>query len=425
MRNFFQTILATTLLCSGLSIAVASTPGAVFTTGIDGTPVNGNIYDAATDVYLNGGPGAHAKCTSAGLDDGDYYFVVTDPSTGTLLSTDLVAQRKFRVANGAIVQYLGSTHFLGTGKCDGNITVQLAPYARTPNPGGEYKVSVSKDPTFPNSATKSDNWKVRSDANCLSKAVKVCVSCPENISIPCSQVNGTGAIVNFEEPIVLPTIGTTVTCNPPSGSFFPQGVTTVYVTAVNTKGQSAGCSFTVTVGDCPQYHITCPGDITVCAPGSGVCTATGLFSIPAGNDLVTVTANHQPSEAFPLGTTVVTFTAKQGEVLLETCSFNVNVQDCSNGVICGHVVNTDSNLPIAGWRLVLSGAGNGIGYTDATGSYCFSSLLPGVYTVTELPPVGCWVATTATTATFTVSCANASNRFDVTFGEACRCEIRY
>lgn len=413
-------ILSLVLLCC---VASAS-PGAIWTTVLDGSVVNGNIYALGTDVYLNGGPGAHQKCTVAGLPDGDYAWAVTDPSNSVLLSTDSVTERRFRVAGGQIVSYLGTTHLLGTNPC-GGITIQLEPFSHTPSPGGEYSVSVSPTIGFDKSTIKNDNFKIRTDANCLSKAVKVCVSCPENISIPCSQVNGTGAIVNFEEPIVLPTIGTTVTCNPPSGSFFPQGVTTVYVTAVNTKGQSAGCSFTVTVGDCPQYHITCPGDITVCAPGAGVCTATGLFSIPAGNDLVTVTANHQPSEAFPLGTTVVTFTAKQGDVLLETCSFNVNVQDCSNGVICGHVVNTDSNLPIAGWRLVLSGAGNGIGYTDATGSYCFSSLLPGVYTVTELPPVGCWVATTATTATFTVSCANASNRFDVTFGEACRCEIRY
>lgn len=421
MRNFFSTILAATLLCSGLS---ASTPGAVFTTGLDGAPVNGNIYEASTDVYLNGGPGAHGKCGSAGLDDGDYYFVVTDPSTGTLLSTDAVTQRKFRVSGGAIVSYLGSTHFISTGKCNGNITVQLSPYAKTPNPGGEYKVSVSKDPAFPNSATKSDNWKIRTDANCLSKSVKVCVSCPENINIPCTSVNGTGVVVNFTEPIVLP-LGTPVVCNPPSGSFFPVGTTTVTAIAANAKGQTAACAFTVTVGDCPQYHLACPPDISVCAPGSGVCTATGLFVIPAGDDLVTVTADHQPSEAFPLGTTVVTLTAKQGATVLETCAFSVTVRDCSNGVICGHVVNTDTHIPIGGWRLVLSGAGNGLGYTDASGSYCFSSLTPGVYTVTELPPVGCWYPTTDISQTLTVGCENASNRFDVTLGQVCRCGVQY
>src|SRR5262245_52003742 len=63
--------------------------GAIFTTEFDGTPVNANIYDEKCDVYLNGGP---AKDGSAGLPEGDYYFMVTAPAgseeAGTLLSTD-------------------------------------------------------------------------------------------------------------------------------------------------------------------------------------------------------------------------------------------------------------------------------------------------------------------------------------------------
>ena len=50
--------------------------------------MNFNIYDSKDDVYLDGGPGPGAPQTAAGLDDGTYYFMVTDPSGHTLLSED-------------------------------------------------------------------------------------------------------------------------------------------------------------------------------------------------------------------------------------------------------------------------------------------------------------------------------------------------
>jgi hypothetical protein len=43
--------------------------------------------------------------------------------------------------------------------------------------------------------------------------------------------------------------GLVVACNPPSGSCFPIGVTTVVCTATDTAGNTATCSFTVTTFD--------------------------------------------------------------------------------------------------------------------------------------------------------------------------------
>ena len=84
-------------VCLAIAIAVSTLfahapSGAIFTTLSDGTEVNFNIYPAKEAVYLDGGPGPGAPQTAAGLDDGVY------------------------------------------------VTVQLMPYADTPNPGGEYKV---------------------------------------------------------------------------------------------------------------------------------------------------------------------------------------------------------------------------------------------------------------------------------------------
>src|SRR5215203_5187459 len=118
--------------------------GAIFTTDASGVPVNLNIYAAKEDVYLNGGPGINAPDDAAGLPAGTYSFQVTDPSGKTLLSTDPVACRQFTVdASGVITSVAASgacAHDTGTSGDDSGITVQLFPFADTPNNGGVYKV---------------------------------------------------------------------------------------------------------------------------------------------------------------------------------------------------------------------------------------------------------------------------------------------
>lgn len=112
--------------------------GAIFTTDKDGTKTNKGVYAVKETVYLNGGP-TNQNCGQAGLPDGDYYFQVTDPSGNVLLSQDTVSERQVRVQGGVISQYLGTTHVTSAGTCQA-VTVALAPFNDTANPGGEYKV---------------------------------------------------------------------------------------------------------------------------------------------------------------------------------------------------------------------------------------------------------------------------------------------
>jgi hypothetical protein len=87
-----------------LAEAGAPLPGAIFTTIADGTIVNANTqYTSKCEVYLDGGPGPNAPAKAAGLPAGDYFFQVTDPNGQTLLSTDVVNNRRFRVANSVII----------------------------------------------------------------------------------------------------------------------------------------------------------------------------------------------------------------------------------------------------------------------------------------------------------------------------------
>ena len=169
-------------LIAGLVVALPGFPagahapsGAIFTTVEDGSEVNFNIYPSKDSVYLDGGPGPGAPKTAAGLDDGEYYFQVTDPSGKVLLSQDSIECRRFTVTDGVITGLSGTCQTHGTGfDTDwGATTIQLMPYADTPNRGGEYKVWVTMvadyDPTFSTpgnrhgfvpSHSKTDNFKV-------------------------------------------------------------------------------------------------------------------------------------------------------------------------------------------------------------------------------------------------------------------------
>jgi hypothetical protein len=153
--------------------------GAIFTTDVTGAPVNLNHYLNKQDVYLNGGPGINAPASAAGLPADIYTFQVTNPNGRTLLSTDALACRQFRVDASGVIQSVAPSgacaHATGHDAEDLGITVQLYPFNDTPNPGGVYKVWVTptsrldcknaaKTGCFVPRYSKTDNFKVKANA---------------------------------------------------------------------------------------------------------------------------------------------------------------------------------------------------------------------------------------------------------------------
>lgn len=147
-------VLALLVLCGGifvLAVRAGNISGAIFTTVANGSEVNFNIYADKNDVYLDGGPGPGAPQGAAGLPDGVYVFMVSDPPGKTLLSTDIAACRQFQVTagiiSGLVTSGCGTTtpplHVTGTSIDHGATTVQLMPFDDTPNHGSEYKVWVT------------------------------------------------------------------------------------------------------------------------------------------------------------------------------------------------------------------------------------------------------------------------------------------
>jgi hypothetical protein len=100
------------------------------------------------------------------------------------------------------------------------------------------------DPGVPNEATSDGT-----DIGAFETEVACVLECPTDITVS-NDADACGAVVNYTEPSGE-SCGT-VTCDHPSGSFFPVGETTV--TCTSTAGPS--CNFKVTVNDTQAPNVT-------------------------------------------------------------------------------------------------------------------------------------------------------------------------
>ena len=146
-----------------------------------------------------------------------------------------------------------------------------------------------------------------------------------------------GATVNFTAPTVTDGNGNNppVSCNPPSGSTFPVGKTTVVCnSAADSSGAYAIVTFFVTVQDTTPPVITAiPTSITVAKhktakgrpQGATVNFASQLSATDIVDGPVTARANPPSGSFFPLGSTAVGVTATDSHGNTTTASFTVTV----------------------------------------------------------------------------------------------------
>ncbi|MBS0226306.1 MAG: HYR domain-containing protein, partial [Proteobacteria bacterium] len=160
--------------------------------------------------------------------------------------------------------------------------------------------------------------------------------CPSNISL--SAGAGCDAVATWTTPTVSDNCsGASISGDHSSGDAFPLGTTTVTYTATDAAGNQSTCSFDVTVTDDTDPVISgCPSNISLSA-GAG-CDAVASWTAPTASDnctLASFTSDHNSGDAFPLGTTTVTYTATDAEGNQSTCSFDVTVTDDTDPVISG------------------------------------------------------------------------------------------
>jgi hypothetical protein len=163
------------------------------------------------------------------------------------------------------------------------------------------------------------------------------ITCPANIVTNENPAGSGSAVVSYANPTVTDNCPITcsarptapsgactpgvTSCNPPSGSTFNVGTTTVTCTTCDCAGNSASCTFTVTVnGVC---ILTCPANLSV-SNEPNQCGAVVDYAAPTtGGPCATVTCSPASGSFFQRGTTTVTCTSTAGP----NCTFTITVND--------------------------------------------------------------------------------------------------
>ena len=192
------------------------------------------------------------------------------------------------------------------------------------------------------------------------------ITCPVNV-VTTTAPGQCSAVVNYAAPTTSDNCpGATVSCNPPSGSTFPKGTTTAACTATDASGNTAICSFTVTVNDNEKPTITCPANMAV--PCSIDLLVPVTFSVTASDNCdpsATVTSTPASGSGFPVGTTAVTSTARDASGNFSSCSFTV----------------TRAPLGFAGFLAPIGGAdATGGSFADPLRTFKLKSTIPVKFT---------------------------------------------
>jgi hypothetical protein len=117
------------------------------------------------------------------------------------------------------------------------------------------------------------------------------ITCPANIFVAAAATCPPSGckVVNFTTTATDNCPGVTVVCNPPSGSCFPVGTTTVTCTATDASGNTATCTFTVEVFSACLQDESNPGNVVLfntltgeyrfCCNGQLLATGTGVLTM--------------------------------------------------------------------------------------------------------------------------------------------------
>jgi hypothetical protein len=206
------------------------------------------------------------------------------------------------------------------------------------------------------------------------------ITCPTNMVVPGCSATACGAIVNYPAPVASDNSGSvTVTCAPPSGSFFPCGINPVTCTAEDRCNNKSVCQFNITVQQGGQPPIiTCPSNIVVETCSN--CTVVA-YPMPTVINGTLVSCTPPPTFCFPLTTTPVVCTAVN-PCGTNTCTFTVTVRPvppvsitCPTNVVIP--LPCSSNCAAIFYPMPVVANGTLVSCTPPAGT-CLS---PGIYNV--------------------------------------------
>ncbi|XP_077997238.1 sushi, von Willebrand factor type A, EGF and pentraxin domain-containing protein 1-like isoform X2 [Glandiceps talaboti] len=159
------------------------------------------------------------------------------------------------------------------------------------------------------------------------------IACPEDFS-KATAIENIPVAVNWDEPVYSDTIDGTnvdITQTHTSGSLFDIGTATVIYTATDQNGNSASCSFTVTIVEDEPPNIACPEDYSKTTAIENIPVAVNwdepVYSDTIDGTNVDITQTHTSGSLFDIGTTTVIYTATDQNGNSAPCSFTVTIVD--------------------------------------------------------------------------------------------------
>jgi hypothetical protein len=302
------------------------------TTGSCGTvtcgPISGSCFPVGTNtVTCNSNNGAGPEmCT--------FTVTVTDntPPTIGACPANITKSTDPNVCT-AIVTFTPPT---ATDNCTPAPTVACSPQSGSTFNKGTTTVTCTATDSSNNTAMCSFTVTVNDTQN-------PSVTCPNDKTFTTTGNNDPCGVVTYTTPTGSDNCAVqSVVCNPPSGTCFPVGMTTVTCTATDTSNNTGQCTFKVTVQNPVQNPctITCPPNQTAnTGPGATQCCAVVNYPAPTTTGSCgTVMCSPASGSCFPVGATTVTCKSNNGAGP-EMCTFIVTVTDntpptitCSPGI---------------------------------------------------------------------------------------------
>ena len=280
-------------------------------------------------------------------------FIVVPISGGAVIPNAL--------QKGAVLSFtIGATWYL-----DPALTLPAGAYnqaANTFTPAASLPQCAANTVYFSATDNANGNCTLVTSIRVTYDAVPPSISCPLNI-LRNTDLNQCSATVNYATPTASDncTLASVLPLAPslPSGSVFQKGATNVTWQATDATGQTARCTFTITVTDGQAPAISCPLNITK-STDPGQCAATVTYANPTATDNCTpaptlmwvsggtmpVPSGNNSTSTFLKGATIVTWKATDAAGLTKTCTFRVTVNDNELPTIScpgSQSVNTTSN----------------------------------------------------------------------------------
>ncbi|MEZ4817110.1 MAG: HYR domain-containing protein [Flavobacteriaceae bacterium] len=209
------------------------------------------------------------------------------------------------------------------------------------------------------------------------------ISCPANITAD-NAAGQCGAVVNFAAVAVDTEDGNisgSIVYTPDTGSFFPVGTTTVTASVTDSDGNTATCTFDVTVVDAEDPAVTC-ADFTAQLDASGMVTvlpsdvasATDncpgvtldflISGVPGPSDIITTLFNRNNGGNFG-GAVYFDVTVGPADIQitdLETNTAETGAMTMDVYTLIGTSVGNQQNP--APWTLMATGSGTGAGLNN-------------------------------------------------------------